>query len=398
MKNSYIKPQKDHNIGIRGFLIAIYIVFSFFEYYTLMNFGSITRYFIFLVIVMVFLTAEKMHIRHYHYATVGWLMYKYLSLAWTPSYGAFGTHALTETGFVILLVSITALDECESLANLLEKATLYCSALLGVLSLLFSDSFEGHTERKVLTLFGRQLDPNNIAAFLLFGVAIGVHYILYQKKHKLLYIAIVAINSFTTLLTGSRAALLSVALIIAISFFCVFDPKVFKENARRAILLLTIILLAGIVMYILLPDEVSTRLFVFEDYEGGSSRDTIWAHGLKILSNPIHLLMGSGWGGYRADGGPGSLHNTFLSITCDTGLLGLSVFFVPVCYAVFKMLKKKNPLPLTMFIAGMAPAFFIESINKRFFWNTILYIYIAYNCYLKQESLSQNENKRIRRY
>ena len=384
MKQSYLKQTKDPNVAIRMFLIAIYIVLSFFEYYTLMSFGSITRYYIFLVIAMILLTSDRLHIRFYHYTVIGWLLYKFLSLIWTPSYVIFSMHALSEVGFVLLLVCITSLDEGEPLLKVFEKTTFVCSAILGVLSLLFNNSFEGFSERKVLTLFGRQLDPNNIAAFLLFGLALAIHYFLYEKKHRLLYTIIIAINCYTTMLTGSRAGLVTIFLIFFVSFVSVFDKQTFRENYRRVLLLVAIIIIAGILMMSILPEEVFVRLFEFDDYEGGSSRDVIWAHGLQVLSNPIHLIMGAGWGGYKADG-PTSLHNTFLSILCDSGILGILLLFSPLFYMLTQMLKKRKFLPFTMFVSSMAPAFFIESINKRFFWNAIIYVMIAYNCFVKEQ-------------
>ena len=145
-----------------------------------------------------------------------------------------------------------------------------------------------------------------------------------------------------------------------------------------------------------LPEDILTRLFDFSDYVGGSNRDTIWNHGLQMLKDPLTLLFGAGWGSYKANGGFTSLHNTFLSILCDTGILGLSLLFGPLIYVAVKLLKNRQPLPVALFVAAMAPSFFIEAINKRFFWNAIIYMLIAYNTLLKEKA-SVTEATQIRR-
>lgn len=392
MKQSYLKKQNDPNVGIRCFLIAIYIVLSFFEYYTLMAFGSITKYYIFLVIVMILLTSNHLRIHYYHYTIVGWLAYKFLSLIWTPNYTVFGMHAISEVGFVLLLVGITSLEESEATLKVLQYSSWICSFVLGVLSLFFSRAYEGEQNRQVLSLFGRQLDPNNVAAFLLFGIAISLYAILYEKKHKVLHLVIVITNSYATLMTGSRAGLLAIAVIILVFVVTLYNPDSFKRSYNRILLIAVIILAAGIIIFNFLPEDISNRLFVFEDYEGGSNRDVMWQHGLNILANPIYLLMGIGWGGYRADGGYLSLHNTFLSILCDTGIFGFALLFIPIFLLLRKMLKEKNVLPFAVFIASMVPSFFIEAVNKRFFWNAIIYVLVAYNCSLKKQPVEEEQN------
>jgi len=134
-----------------------------------------------------------------------------------------------------------------------------------------------------------------------------------------------------------------------------------------------------------MPADVAGRLFTFEDYEGGSNRVSIWNYALEILSNPINLIMGAGWGAY----GDRSLHNTALSVLCDVGIIGFSLLFFPPAIAVLKMLKKKQVLTFAIFLSGMIPSFFIEAINKRFFWNTLIYVLVAYNCYLEEPKPAQ---------
>ena len=346
-----------------------------------------TRYYIFFVLAMFMMKANRLTFHNYHYAIIGWLGYKFLSLLWTTDYAVFKRLVLTEVGFVALLLCITAYDNSAPILKVLEKTTLYCSALMGVLSLFFSESYHGISTRQVLTLFNMQNDPNNLAAFLLFGFSIALHSLLYTKKHKLLYISIIVINAYTTLLTGSRAGFISILVITTAFLITVYNPKTYKISYLRFFVVAILLVLAGMVAFRFMPTDILERLFTFEDYEDGSNRVSLWRYGLSILSNPINLIMGAGWGAY----GDRSLHNTALSVLCDVGIIGFSLLFFPPAIAVLKMLKKKQVLPFAIFLSGMIPSFFIEAINKRFFWNTIIYVLVAYNCYIKERKQTQTD-------
>ncbi len=384
MKQSYIKQNRDPNVSIRLFLVAIYVFLSFYEFFLNRTIGALTKYYVFIIIVMIMLTANKLHVKSYHYAIVGWLIYKFLSLAWTPSYNVFGLRGFSEVIYVFLLVSLTALEEQEKLLTLLQKSFWLCSVLFGVLSLFFNGPYEGVSSRLVLTLFGVQFEPNNGVAFLMCGFALSLHHILFEKKNTFLHIMVIIINAYAILITGSRAGLLTLAAVTLCCLLMVNQSEARKSIVFRVILVAFVIIVPCIIILQYLPEITFDRLFTFEDYEGGSERDIMWRYGINILSNPINLLMGIGWGGYGGEGGYNSLHNTFLSVLCDSGIIGFSVLFGPIAVSIFKMLKAKNPLPLIIFISAMVPSFFIEAINKRFFWNALIYVFVSYNCYLKE--------------
>jgi hypothetical protein len=66
---------------------------------------------------------------------------------------------------------------------------------------------------------------------------------------------------------------------------------------------------------------------------------------------------------------------------CDVGLIGSVVFFAPITYVSVKLLRERNMAPLMIFGAGMVPSIFIDAINKRFFWNAIIFLLICYYNY-----------------
>ena len=85
-------------------------------------------------------------------------------------------------------------------------------------------------------------------------------------------------------------------------------------------------------------------------------------------------IVGGGWGGYKLAGfgSSSAIHNTFLTSLCDCGIIGTILLLAPIGGLMFEAVKRKNNFVLFLLICGLVPSFFIDAINKRFFWNAIV--------------------------
>ena len=392
MKTSKLQQENITNSRWKSFFITAYFFITYFEPYLNYILGSVIKYFMFIVILVILIMSNKLTLRYYHYTLLGWLGYKFMTLLWTSDYYVFQLHYVTHLGIVALLICVTASEHTDDDLKRIEKALWLGSVIIGVLSLFMSQPYEDETNRQVLTILGHQNDPNNQAAFLLYGLAISLHQLFYGQKYKATHIAVIAVNTYSTLLTGSRGGLLSIAVIAFAYLVTMYDKKTLKTNFKKIILFGILIIAAVILIFNLLPSDVSERLLDFQGYEGGNNRESMWQYGLSMLKDPFNLLLGAGWGAY-AELGPPSLHNTFLSMLCDVGILGFCLFFIPTICVLVKMVRSKHILPFSIFVAGMTPSFFIEAINKRFFWNAIIFIYLISNAFDKQEKTLSDYNK-----
>lgn len=390
MRKSRIKLVDERNQKARSFLIAFYFLYTYIEPYLNNTLGSIGKYLIFIIIIGLIVFSKRFYFKSYHFALIGWLLYRFSTLFWTTDYTAFEMHYLSYIGSIALLLFMTAMEDSENCYRVALKSIWIGSAIIGFLSLFLSKNFEGQSNRQVLTLFNYQNDPNNQAAFLTFGMAISLFYLLYEKKHRWLHIIIIGVNCYAALLTASRGGLLSIAAIVVCYVITLYDPKTLKTSYKRVFVITLLVIVIGIVMLSLLPSGVSERLFDFDSYEGGNNRDVLWRHGLDILSSPANLFVGAGWGAYKT-GGYGGLHNTFLTLLCDTGIIGFLLLLAAPCFFCWKMLKEKKPLAFTVFVAGMAPSFFFEASNKRSFWNAILFVLISYNYFSLTKANKMNQ-------
>ncbi len=379
--------EKNSKISqITRWLLAFNFFVSFFEPYINKVIGSVGKFYIFAVIIIVAFTAKHVRFRYYHVIYALWFIYKIVSVFWTRDFTIFQMHAVSQIGMIVLLICLTMVYIDLKTMNWIINSLWAGSALFGFLSLFFSEPYLFENEsRQVLTLFGQQVDPNNQGAFVVIGIAVSLYYLFYLKEYRLLSLVVLSINTYSLLVTGSRSGLVAFVAIVIVFFYLYFKSYNYKRKSlKNKMQTIAIMLLAGLVIFYitnnLLYADTFNRLFEFDGYEGGSDRTAIWSITWDLISQGVNFIFGAGWGSYYGYSGMYDVvHNTFLSILCDTGIIGLIVFLFPLFVAGVYLFKKKDVLAISIFVSGMVPAFFIEAINKRFYWHSIIFLLISYN-------------------
>lgn len=375
----------------RGFLYLFFII-SIFEPYLNELIGSMTKYYMFLV-MLVFLYRDgfRLRLRRITLVYIVWLIYKIVTLLWSESFVIPKLHFISQVGMVLFLTILLSKDsEEKTLRGILDIYWL-TSVALGVLALFFSEAYQGDVEsRRVLVIMGVEVDPNNQAALLLVGIAISLSNIFYEKHWVVPSVLGLMINTFTCFATSSRAALVTA---VALALFCVIyvpEKMKFKATAKRLLAMGLTVAAVQFVIIRYLPEASFARLFGFEDYVGGSRRDIIWGIAWNLWTeHPLTMLVGAGWGTAYVYLQGTAVHNTFLSMLCDVGLFGTSLFLVPTAYAAVKLMKKGVIAPVMLLAAQMIPAFFIDAINKRFFWNAVIILLLHY--YMQSKKLDRTD-------
>lgn len=373
---------------ITRFMIYIYLVISFYEPYLNGTLGSITKYYIFALMGVAVFTAKKFVIKGYHYFFIAWLVYKIATLFWTLSFDIFKLHFVSQVGMVALLVVLTAIPIDGKTMDGMFKTMWLASSSLAFLSIFLSEPYKGEVEnRLVLTLFGQQADPNNQAAMVAIGTSLSLYYLIIEKKYKFFSVVTLIMCVYSVMLTASRGGLMSlIAVVVCFVFLKSYDDKVsdrFKKFALIAGAAVVIFVVIGAV----LPADIYDRLFDFDSYSGGSERTVLWANVLELYKKGLHPIFGAGWGAYYGyNGYYKAVHNTFLAMLCDVGFIGFAMFFAPILWALVKLIRQKDVLPIALFAAAMVPSFFIDATNKRFFWNAIIIVFINCNYWIERKS------------
>lgn len=356
-------------------LFCVYIFLSFFETYLTRFFGNSTKFYLLFVLALFLYRAKfKIKINKIWICYFVWFLYKFMSVLWSSMENAdFSVHLLSQIGMLLFVIVLTGHEQDKYLIHAILKTNLWVSFLFGVLSILFRKPFldEVFVARQVLTLFGLQNDPNNCAAFLLVGIVLGLYSATVERKRIVINSIIVAVNIYAMMLTSSRAGFLTLGVLMLC--FVIIPQRGKRMQAKLIIQKLLIISAVVFITFIFvqqfLPQANIDRLFVLSEYEGGSGRDIRWQRAIELfLQRPI---FGWGWGGYNT--GVGAIHNTFLTSLCDIGMFGTLLFVIPIVMIASESLRQKNLLAFLILVTGVLPSIAIDAINKRFFWNAIVF-------------------------
>lgn len=388
---SPLTANKERMPAFLRYLLYFYFFISFYEPFLNGTVGSVMKYYIFFVMVLFFLFFRNFLIRPYHVSYLIWLIYKFTSLLWTTNFWMFNANAISQVGMVAWLICLTSANMDNETLDGIVNSIAIGSFSIAFLSIFFSEPYHGYVEaRQVLTLFGVQSEPNNQGAYIVIGFTVFLYRILNSDKNRLFYVIALLVNAYSTLKTGSRTGLTTLAIVALAIFFTSVRKKGFSAFNGVIIGIIAFVVLYFVVKKYL-PQNTFDRLFEFDTYEGGSNRDILWENALELYKKGLNPIFGAGWGAYFGYNGIyKAVHNTYIGMLCDVGMLGFSLFFVPIINALWQLWKKRNILPICFFITAAVPAFFIEAVNKRYFWNAVILLFIYYE---RQKNENETEEK-----
>lgn len=224
-------------------------------------------------------------------------------------------------------------------------------------------------------------DQNGFAALLYLPMCLSFGRVLQQKdKKRPIYAMLVFIFLFIILMTGSRGGLLA-------SFLFVLTFAFFSQKGKRAKTMIAVVAMLVIAYYVvlpMLPDSIQQRLFDNKSYkntiDSEHNRVAFWKLGItKIFpQNPI-LGVGAGctpvrmirvYGSYRG------MHNTYINMLCEFGILGLPVFLWMLWNLFLTKKREGNSLEMALLVGMCLIVFFLDAYAKKFFWNVIMLLMI----------------------
>jgi len=200
-------------------------------------------------------------------------------------------------------------------------------------------------------LTGTNLDPNELAAVLVAGMAMSVG-IAANVKDPVLRMASIGAGGFcflAAMLTGSRGGLVAIACMLVTAV--VFGGR---WRGRLTLLAVAVALVGGVYATTFAPSTVRER---FTQTAGASpeteGRITLWRVAQRMVE--AHPLEGVGAGNFQISSKhyvlePGSLprsdevfegnkvtHNTYLQTAAELGLVGLALFLTLIFFSLWCM-------------------------------------------------------------
>jgi len=279
-------------------------------------------------------------------------------------------------GFYIYIIDKTTVERRKIIFNILEDFSLVLS-ILGIAILLgyayfnIWDSFFNVIPTGTILRLHFSEDPNYYASFILPGIVILLFKSLNKTKSEVFKLGFLIIAFILTFSLGNYIAL--VFTIFAFGLFYLKKKKTFKFKIipKRYIFVLIFALVFS------LPFTGKKIIGIIQQkQQSGSERINVWKDALTMNSkSPETLLLGVGSDNakynttfYKQTGYSRDIHNSYLQLYSETGILGTVLFF-SILFLLFKKLIKYNSETEIVIVSSvLLDYFFIGLFNVYFVW------------------------------
>jgi O-antigen ligase len=276
---------------------------------------------------------------------VAWLLWLALSAAWSENSEAFSSTYAYVVFVPLMLMIVATVSDTERRLRAIIVAYV-ASAVVTILYGAFSGDLtaaragiEGDEAR-----FGGLGDPNELAMGLVPAIALVVGLLpgMRPGPRRLLAGAAIGLLLIGLVATQSRGGFVALGLGVVVTL-------VVAQGRRVAAISLTAIVLLFGAFVLLTTPGAAQRLS--DDSDGGNGRSTLWRVAAQMFSD--HPAIGVGFGQFRVESGnyvrelgklndvgmvveePKLVHNTYLELLAETGVIGTGLFLaiVAACFA-----------------------------------------------------------------
>lgn len=241
--------------------------------------------------------------------------------------------------FTVVCVLVYYIAEKEKSMQWLLKQFAVCAIICALYTIVLGKPY--HTAGVVVKTLSSYNNPNHLSLMLIIGIFAMVADYKKVKKYFVLLLSCVLLCSYAIILTGSKKAFLSLAILLtlwAIMYYVGDGRKVFGvvsfKHLWRVFLVCLVIL--GVVTYLngsFMESSAFTKLErMFTDASSEDIRSNMYSEGFEMFK--AHPAFGIGFRHFELVSSSGLYsHSTYIEILSCTGLIGAILFFIPLLFA-----------------------------------------------------------------
>jgi O-antigen ligase len=194
------------------------------------------------------------------------------------------------------------------------------------------------------------VDPNNVTATIALGIMPLFAWLLVSAMRlwqRLGLWLLLGMTLYATLLLASRGVTVALALSLVVMVARVI------HHPKRSVPLLILAVLAALLLATLPGSSNLTERFTQGDVTSANGRVPLWNAAVQEIldSSPLELLFGHGFNytlivTSRVVGFLYSVHNTYLQLLLDVGLLGFSLFLFLHFFVLLSLWRRSDALAL----------------------------------------------------
>lgn len=370
--------KKENEISISGILIILFSFLAPLESFFSTEVGSLLKFYsigcIFVFIAEIFITKRIKNWSYEIALLIGFFALLGLSVLWS-GHIVRGVDTFFSVGLQIVFISVAVLVPYSKREKHLMLLAVAASTLVLSVLLLTKMSVEDmEIARQTLQTNGQDIDPNNIGALIVCGVAVLLPMKFRNNVLNIFkYIAVIALVT-ACLYTASRSAAVSLVIVFLYNIFA--QRKFEKKSTSMLSVLFIAVVVYVIAISFLTVNPFDLLMSRFMDDTGGSGRTLLWKISFESISQRPFFGYGLAESPYvigkQYVNNIGS-HNTYITIWFESGIFALSVF---VIFILSLWHKRKNDFfnisVFGMLLAALTTSFFIDTYNKKILWLPIL--------------------------
>ncbi len=269
---------------------------------------------------------------------------------------------------MLLLLEMSCMDLSPRTLNQIKNAYILSALLISALIIIFRARYYADESNRLTIQIGSNplIDPNYLSAYLTVPFVLAFKDIL-TRKNKVFPIVSALMIAFGILLTGSRGALVS----IAIGSICIFFSFVKLTLSKALKIFIPLIALLAVVAFIALPKESLDRLLNIGEWISDPSnvkRFGLWDNAIKAIAKQPLL----GYGPQSTSDIVGSVldiyepaHNTFFDMCLHSGIAYIAVLSLIIGYI---LIIKKNKAAKCICLTSLIASIFIGAESSLYLW------------------------------
>lgn len=226
--------------------------------------------------------------------------------------------------YILYAGSIITVDHSNRSIEKMVKACFWSGALFALFVSVSNPFFVYNIyTRTNLWVLWQEINSNQIVYFVAIGLAsfpLLIKNNSISKGKRWCYISFIPIMIYVILLTLSRGGFLCLAGIVIV-FVLDLEFSYIKRDVIKFFLSILILLAIFVLIYKCLPFDQMSRILSTDSYADTNGRSVMFTEALSSINN---IIFGDGCDAWT---GSHKIHNIFISIFLQTGLIGL-LFFV----------------------------------------------------------------------
>ena len=392
-----MKEMEQEKISIVTVFLSIYFALVVFDSVPMFGIGSILKILVLFPVGAILFIKFRSNIE-INAMTVLMLTY-FIFLAFSYLYSVNRSETFNQIkrimlNFIVIICAGGMYDFNDAEIKLLKKSLAAGGVLTVVLTFIFADYSAGG--RLTLSVNGTVQDQNYLNGYVFFAYIFFLDDVVEKKKPLMAIPA--GIILFFTLLTGSRGALLALAIISAMVVICVMLQD--KSIRLSTFLIIATGVLLLLLLYkpvlSLLPEGVAERFTLEYIQENGSTgRTEIWAYLLSkfVNSSVLRMLFGYGFGtvAYINEYNHLVAHNLWIEHLLAVGIIG-EFLFIAMQVAFIRAAWKTNDIFIISAYAGyLVMMLSLSLLCYKPVWNCMTMILIISRA--QNRSLEKRENR-----